>query len=420
MEINRIILVVLTIAIIILSGCSLFENKELLTGAAIVTTDNKQNSLDIIIKTNEKYKNMQDFKAVKVIKTQQGMNKEEIIIKKNKYKIKREWIEEGRSLIWNTEIEVNDGKNVGLYKKIESGKFEDAEERFRKAIELDPEGKVYGKVYVKLGWIYNRQGKFEEAEEMFRKAIELDPEGGIYAGLGGIYNRQGKFEEAEEMFRKAIELYSEGGIYSGLGVIYNSQGKFEEAEEMFRKAIELNPVSSDAHIRLGLIYKYQDKFEEAEEMFRKAIELDPDGPVYGELGFIYNRQGKFEEAEEMFRKATIDEEYEEESTFEVIQDTRYDELQYMGEILDINAFRFSLEQNKEQYILEGKKSRSTALWSKIKAEINKKDYSITKLEFYNEIDDVEILTKTMVYENISFNNNFSDEDFILTERAGVE
>ena len=141
-------------------------------------------------------------------------------------------------------------------------------------------------------------------------------------------------------------------------------------------------------------------------------------PTYLLIGALYNAQGRVEEAEEMFKGVIKHYEKlgkESEPIYEVKQDSRYDELQYVDDILNINFFEFSLEQNKTHYILEGKKLRSNALWSKVKAEINKEDYSIAKLEFYNEINGADMLTKAIIYENISFNNNFSDEDFMIVE-----
>ena len=441
MKRSKIIFIWLVITIIVgLTGCSVFENKALPTGAVVLSTDNEQNVIDIIIKTNEKYKNMQDFKAVKIIKIDQGsISKEEIMIKGNKYRIKREWIEEeSRWLIKNEEVEVSDGTNVWIYKKIypsigaylelggfynDISKFEEAEELIEEGIELYPDD---WRVRQELGRSYRDQGRFEEAEELFEKAIELNPDDGrAYFELGVTYSCQGRFEEAEELIEKAIELNPDHRrAYFELGSIYHTQGRFEEAEELFElfeKAIELNPDDGRAYFELGVTYSCQGRFEEAEELIEKAIELNPDHRrAYFELGRIYSKQGRFEEAEELFEKAMIDEEYKKRSTFEVIQDTRYDEIQYIDDILDISSFNFNLEQDENYYILEGKKSKSTVLWSKIKAEINKEDHSIAKLEFYNEIDGMEKLTKTIIYENISFNNNLSDEEFILTEGAGVE
>ena len=69
------------------------------------------------------------------------------------------------------------------------------------------------------------------------------------------------------------------------------------------------------------------------------------------------------------------------------------------------------------YIVEGETAKERlkhdSLWSKIKIWINKEDYSIAKLEFYDESGNRDVLFVTIIYEEISFNNNFSDEYFRL-------
>ena len=122
-------------------------------------------------------------------------------------------------------------------------------------------------------------------------------------------------------------------------------------------------------------------------------------------------QGKIVEAEEIFRKLVI----KELPTYEVREENDYDEIQYTDGILDFNRYDFILKQDKNFYSLEGKRTKNTTLWSKIKAEINKDDFSITKLEFYKEIDGKEKLVKSIIYENISFNNNFDEKEFVFKE-----
>jgi len=49
----------------------------------------------------------------------------------------------------------------------------DAVSAFRKAIELKPE---YAEAYYDLGVVYQAQGKFADAEQMLRRAIQIHPQ----------------------------------------------------------------------------------------------------------------------------------------------------------------------------------------------------------------------------------------------------
>lgn len=95
-----------------------------------------------------------------------------------------------------------------------------------------------------------------------------------------------------------------------------------------------------------------------------------------------------------------------------------DEVQIMGDILNIYIRNFKLVDIKgDFYIVEGKIAkdrlmRDLPVPSKIKAWINKEDYSVAKLEYYGGLENRYLLRVTIIYEEISFNNNFSDGHFI--------
>lgn len=482
MERSKIMFSVLVIFIIVvITMFFVSENGMFPTGAAVLSTDNEQNAIDIIIKINEKYKNMQDFKAVKIIKNE-DITKEDVMIKGDKYKIVRSRIKkEGDRFTEENEIAISDGKNTRTYKnnednKIEEfedllkitleknlsmyeesgiqlgrmyrmqGKFEDAEKSLMKAIELRPD---HTETYVELGWIHRIQGEIKQAEEIFKKAIEVNPnDEWAYIEFGLFYINISEFQKAEEMFKKAIGINPNNErVYPKIGWAYWNLGKFKMSEEMYQKAIEVAVDKKWVYVELGVNYMGVSKIEDAEKMFKKAIEVavDKEG-VYVELGRLYIVSGKVEDAERMFKKAieinpSLEKPYielekiyriqgniqdynytlnkfkvdKETSKFEIREDVSYDEIQHISEILDFNQHNFILKQNKNFYFLEGKKMKNTALWSKIKAEINKNDFSITKLEWYNEIDGKEKIIESIIYENISFDNNLDEKEFAIIE-----
>ena len=89
-------------------------------------------------------------------------------------------------------------------------------------------------------------GKFEEAVELFRRAIELDPNrADAYDNLGNALAKMGKNEEAIEAYRRSLELYPDEAIaaspYNNLGLILESMGQREKATEAYCYAINLKP-----------------------------------------------------------------------------------------------------------------------------------------------------------------------------------
>ena len=102
-------------------------------------------------------------------------------------------------------------------------------------------------------------------------------------------------------------------------------------------------------------------------------------------------------------------------------DEYVDEVQIMGDILNIYERNFQVKSVSDNfYVVEGKeakeKLKSSLSWSKIKAWINKEDYSVSKIEFYGKVGKRDFLFVTIIYEDINFDNNFSDENFMLVKQ----
>ncbi len=180
--------------------------------------------------------------------------------------------------------------------------FPQAEDAYRKALELNPENDG---VYLELGRLFRDQHRCLDAEHSLKKALALNPKSdGAYTELGRSYSCQEKISEAEGAYMKAIELNpNSAGGHTDLGQFYMDTGKFSQAEAEISKAIELNPGGDNSYHVLGWLYLKQKKFPEAEDAYKKIIEHNPYGIVYyDELGQIYREQGKFSQVEDLFKK----------------------------------------------------------------------------------------------------------------------
>ncbi len=92
------------------------------------------------------------------------------------------------------------------------------------------------------------QGRIDEAEEAFRKSIELNPkEVTTWYFLANMLADNDRFEEAEAMYREALKLDSKSSrIWCDFGSCLANQGKVAEAEKPFRKAVKLDPSDKSA------------------------------------------------------------------------------------------------------------------------------------------------------------------------------
>jgi Flp pilus assembly protein TadD len=198
--------------------------------------------------------------------------------------------------------------NLGYLLIIRLNRFEEAEQAYRKAIELD---KNDSSPCIYLGdLLCDHLNRYEEAEQAYLKAIELDGNDGIpWNNLGILLgDHLNRYEEAEQAYRKAIDLdKNDAGPWYNLGILLSDHlNRYEEAEQTYRKAIELNENDVKPWNNLGnLLCDHLNRYEEAEQAYRKAIELDKnDNNLWHNLGcLLSDKLNRYEEAEQAYRKA---------------------------------------------------------------------------------------------------------------------
>lgn len=157
------------------------------------------------------------------------------------------------------------------------GQMEEAEARFRRAVELDPE--------VAQGWLGLADvlvvtGRAEEALTAIETYLALEPENVQGQRLAyEIYRRAGRTEKAEELAEElgieassrdlAVELYNEGALAS-------QKADYDAALAKFREAVEMDPTLGPAYAGIASILYNQGEMEEAETAARKAVEFQED------------------------------------------------------------------------------------------------------------------------------------------------
>ena len=211
--------------------------------------------------------------------------------------------------------DANPWNNLGKLLSNKLNSYEDAEQAYRKVIELDPEDVT---AWNNLGNLLTKfLMRFDEAEQAYRQAIKISPDNfAPWNNLGNLLaNHLFRFDEAEEAYRQAIKINPENAApCNNLGnLLANHLNHFDEAEQAYRKAIEINPVDTNSWNNLGtLLTKHSNRFDEAEQAYRKAIETDPvDTKSWNNLGnLLANHLNRFDDAELTYRKAIeIDPEY---------------------------------------------------------------------------------------------------------------
>ncbi len=158
------------------------------------------------------------------------------------------------------------------------GDTKTAEERFLKALEIDPNLAVAMKG---LAGIYARQEAYKEAAEMAERYLALDPQDAatlrlrweVYRTLEDKENEERAFKAlaavdtdvmADDLLRQAAKLFDEGQV--------------EAATSGFEKVLALKPDHGPAHYHLALCLIGADEGEQAKLHLQKFLEISPDHP----------------------------------------------------------------------------------------------------------------------------------------------
>jgi tetratricopeptide (TPR) repeat protein len=183
-----------------------------------------------------------------------------------------------------------------------TGKGLEAEEAYRRAIQLDPK---YEEAYFNLG-VLLRTDRPSEAQQLFRKALELDSEyAEAHRELGWLLHRSGSDTDAEAHLRKAVALDPDDGwahIYLG-SAIWSADT--DSAISEFQAAHKLKSDWDVPLWSLGNIYELVLKdYDSARSFFERALASDPENVIsLTNLGRLCKRLGQIELAKSYLRRA---------------------------------------------------------------------------------------------------------------------
>jgi serine/threonine protein kinase/tetratricopeptide (TPR) repeat protein len=140
------------------------------------------------------------------------------------------------------------------------------------------------------GWEHYYDGNLEQAEEAFRRAVEIDPHVlGAWEGLADIYFYQDDLDRAIRVLEQGIEANEEEAyLYEKLGWIYYYTDDTEQAEWAFNNAVYYDPYFESAWEGLAEVYWYLGDYETAISTIETAITNLPESPVlYEKLGWLH-------------------------------------------------------------------------------------------------------------------------------------
>jgi tetratricopeptide (TPR) repeat protein len=182
------------------------------------------------------------------------------------------------------------------------GRYEDAMERYRRCLELNP---GYHVARANLARLLHLTGDPQEAAAEYAMVLQVAPDHLNSAiGLGKSFRELGMLDQAEAAFRRATGIDAGSpGAWNGLGAVYMISGNHREAERAFRRTAEIDPENLPVQANLGMALFFQGRLDEAQTVFEASLRVRPDEPgAMNGMGAIAVERDDLDAAEDWFSR----------------------------------------------------------------------------------------------------------------------
>lgn len=196
---------------------------------------------------------------------------------------------------------------LGVVNEKSGGRVDQAEQLYRKAIELN--GANVPALVALANLLRSQNRNSDEVESLISKAVAADSEDPdaqlAYARF--LFQVKNQPKDAEKALRTAIAKSPNDPIlHAELGVVLSQDAATADAAEAeFRKAIELNTNVGYPHaVFARFLADKRQRYDQAEEEYRLAIKYEPNFDwARVEYGNLLVRRKKYDDADEQFNKA---------------------------------------------------------------------------------------------------------------------
>ena len=178
-----------------------------------------------------------------------------------------DWEKGGRSLERALALAPNNPNvlwGMGQYTGLR-GRFAEAEQYFRRALEQDP---LSSRGYSQIANLYRLMGRLDEAERAYRKALELSPERiTAHHLLSSIHSMRGEHDAA---VAEAKLEPTEWGRLTGLAVAYWTAGRHAESDEALAQLKAKH--ATDSAFQIAAIHAIRREADAAFEWIDRGID----------------------------------------------------------------------------------------------------------------------------------------------------
>jgi tetratricopeptide (TPR) repeat protein len=204
-------------------------------------------------------------------------------------------------------------KGVGAYK---NAKYEEAIERFKKAVALDPTltnarlylATAYAQQYIPGADTPDNNRNAEQAIEEYQKVLQADPKNiNSVKGIAFLYLQMKKFDQAKEYYKKAVDIDpNDPESYYSVAVIDWTESYQPRMEARAKLGMGPNEPLKDKKVCEQLRTANMDTVNEGKQMLEKALQLRPDyDDAMAYLNLMYREEADLECSDPAARAAAL-------------------------------------------------------------------------------------------------------------------
>jgi tetratricopeptide (TPR) repeat protein len=145
-------------------------------------------------------------------------------------------------------------------------------EKATKGLPGNPDG------WALLGHAYHATGRYEDAAEAWKKAVELAPQNLSYRSTYGlVLGQAGQLEAGLAELQKVTSTpgYKDAAGWTNLGWIQRNLNRPHESIAAYQKALDLDPKQAQAALGLGWAFSYTKEYDKAIAAYQQAVQIDP-------------------------------------------------------------------------------------------------------------------------------------------------
>ncbi len=159
------------------------------------------------------------------------------------------------------------------------------------------------------GRIFAAQEKWDQAEIFFRKALEVDPDGKAnYANLLRLYETRQQIDKAKALLDEMVVRFPDDAQSRLLLAGYHrAVGEVENTEEALLEVVELAPSVPRHRLTLAQFYRDNRKLDKAEAVLLQAgSDFSEDSDIQATLGDLYFDLGRVDDVRQIVEKIDAD------------------------------------------------------------------------------------------------------------------